>query len=487
MWELDLLLRAPCVGNNTLDRSALIALHAFWQIQSATRLAVDQQLAFYQNIDTTSHRNPDGTATTSLYARIFLNPAITSVSPDADLAALPSGGAIARPNLSDHLAAIQAALGVSGADAATLFTLTNNQLTLDNLSLIYRVTALAQAAKEQIADLLNVAKLLNSGAANATAAVAPLFASPAATLTFLAQVKSIQQSGFSIDALTYLLTPPAWSTTTQMTVADITTALGAVRQAILNPNGGNVNGSVIAAVAANAHRPTDTPLANDVTAMVLQQLQMAGTGQTLLALLTDPSLVAQTGGVFTPITPANFPNQFLAVQLFDKIAVIVRRLHLVTLDLAWLLANAGIYGGLNFAQLPVANTQAAIGLTPLLITLLLVQLTRLFTAAPPASATQTLYDIISGVNTGTLVNEAAAQAALATITGWTLADIVSFTAALGVSFPADYEQPKTYDTLRKLEAMAIATEATGAQIVAWGAVPPDEPAPRAWPPRPWAH
>lgn len=389
MWELDLLLRAPSVGNNTLDRSALIALQAFWQIQSATRLAVDQQLAFYQNIDTTSHRNPDGTATTSLYARIFLNPAITSVSPDADLAALPSGGAIARPNLSDHLAAIQAALGVSGADAATLFTLTNNQLTLDNLSLIYRVTALAQAAKEQIADLLNVAKLLNSGAANATAAVAPLFASPAATLTFLAQVKSIQQSGFSIDALTYLLTPPAWSTTTQMTVADITTALGAVRQAILNPNGGNVNGSVIAAVAANAHRPTDTPLANDVTAMVLQQLQMAGTGQTLLALLTDPSLVAQTGGVFTPITPANFPNQFLAVQLFDKIAVIVRRLHLVTLDLAWLLANAGIYGGLNFAQLPVANTQAAIGLTPLLITLLLVQLTRLFTAAPPASATQT--------------------------------------------------------------------------------------------------
>ena len=240
MWELDLLLRAPCVGNNTLDRSALIALQAFWQIQSATRLAVDQQLAFYQNIDTTSHRNPDGTATTSLYARIFLNPAITSVSPDADLAALPSGGAIAHPNLSDHLAAIQAALGVSGADAATLFTLTNNQLTLDNLSLIYRVTALAQAAKEQIADLLNVAKLLNSGAANATAAVAPLFASPAATLTFLAQVKSIQQSGFSIDALTYLLTPPAWSTTTQMTVADITTALGAVRQAILNPNGGNV-------------------------------------------------------------------------------------------------------------------------------------------------------------------------------------------------------------------------------------------------------
>ena len=398
------------------------------------------------------------------------------MAPDADLAALPSGGAIAKPNLDGHLAAIQAALGVSGSDAATLFSLTDNQLTLDNLSLIYRVNALARAGKLQLGDLLSVATLLNPGAANLPAVVAPLFASPSATLAFLARAKSVQQSGFSIDALTYLLTPPPWSTTTQMTVADITTALGAVRQAILNPSGGDVNGSVIAAVAANAHRPGDSPLANDVTALILQQLQVAGTGRTLLALLTDPSLVAQPGGVFSSITPANFPDQFLAIQLFDKVAVIVRRLHLVALDLAWLLVNAAIYGGLDFAQLPVANTQAALAIAPLLTTLLLAQLARLFTAAPPASAIQTLYDIISGVNSGKLVNEAAVQAALATITGWPLADIVSFAAAIGVTFPVDYKQPAAYDALRKLVAMARAAGATGAQIVAWGAVPPDEPA-----------
>ena len=87
--------------------------------------------------------------------------------------------------------------------------------------------------------------------------------------------------------------------------------------------------------------------------------------------------------------------------------------------------------------------------------------------------------MIGGVHAGTLVDEAGAQAALATITGWPLADIVAFAGALGLVFPGDYKLPAPYDALRTLEAMATATGATGAQIVAWGAVPADEPAAEA--------
>ena len=62
MWELDLLLGAPAVANGTLDQNALAALLSFRQLQDATHLAVNQQLAFYQNIDTATHRDPDGTS-----------------------------------------------------------------------------------------------------------------------------------------------------------------------------------------------------------------------------------------------------------------------------------------------------------------------------------------------------------------------------------------------------------------------------------------
>ena len=523
--------------------------------------------------------------------------------------------------MSDHLAAIQAALGVSAADAATLFGLTDNQLTLANLSLIYRVNALAMASKLSISGLLSVVGLLNPTAANPAAALAPLLATPAATLSFLAQAASMRQRGLTVDAITYVLTPPSattltspitisqtsitvasdtgfpapnfyisigsetllvtavsgadntiwtvtrgqqgtaaapavtgapvglaggWATTTQMTQANIASTLGAVQQAVVSllsasttlaspitagqtsiavvsdtgfpvpnfsvaigsevllvtavggtgntawtvvrgqqgtaaapavtgaavtPTGGDVNGSVIASVAANAHTASASGLANDVSALILQQLQVPGTGLTLLAVLTDPAFT----GSGSPLTPPNFPSQFLAIQLFDKAAALVRGLRLVATDLTWLLANAAVYNGLDFTQLPVTPSQPVLGLSPLLTTLLVIKLARLWTAAPPSSPVQTLYDVIGGVSAGTLASGAQAQGALATVTGWPLTDIEAFASALGLAFPANYTQPTAYDALRTLEAMAAKSGAAGPQIVNWGAVPPDEP------------
>jgi hypothetical protein len=475
MWELDMLLGAAAVANGKLDANGLVALFTFRLLQDATGLAVDQQLSFFQNIDTASHRDPDGSATTSLYARVFLNPAVTSQHPDPDLTAVATGGGVNDSTLSHHLGAIQAALGISATDGsalATLFGLTGaNTLTLANLSLLYRVTQLATAARLSLTDLQSIASLVNPAAANVAAAITSLLAAPAATFAFLQQAKAIQQSGFAIDALVYLLTPPPWTTTTGLTDAGIATVLTAVRQAILNPGGGDVNGSVIAAVAAQLG------LANDVTAFLMQQLKVPGTNQTLLAVLTDPALTSPSGGPYPPVNRANYPNQFLVAQLLDKIGVVVKRLHLVEFDLSWLVTNTAVYGGLDFTQLPVGNNQPALGVAPLLTTVLLVKLARLFTAAPPQSQIQTLYDLIGGVHAGTIVNEASAQAALATITGWTLADITALAMALGVSFAqGDYTKPATYDALRTLEAMITATagKAQGSQLVSWGQVPPDE-------------
>lgn len=232
----------------------------------------------------------------------------------------------------------------------------------------------------------------------------------------------------------------------------------------------NVNGAAIAAVAANAHTASASGLANDVSALILQQLRIPGTGLTLLAVLTDPAFTASG----STITLASFPSQFLAIQLFDKAAVLIRGLRLVASDLTWLLANAAVYGGLDLTQLPVTSGQAAVSLPPLLITFLVIKLARLWTAAAPSSPVQTLYDVITGVSNGTLT-AGQAQSALATITGWPLPDIDAFASELGLAFPRNYAQPAAYDALRTLEAMAAAVGATGPQIVNWGTVPPDEP------------
>ena len=86
--------------------------------------------------------------------------------------------------------------------------------------------------------------------------------------------------------------------------------------------------------------------------------------------------------------------------------------------------------------------------------LLLIKLARLWTAAPPSSAIQTLYDVICGVHSGSLADAAAAQSALATITGWPLGDITAFAAATRPHLPGRLHEPEAYDALRTLEQMA---------------------------------
>jgi hypothetical protein len=72
------------------------------------------------------------------------------------------------------------------------------------------------------------------------AAVASPFATPASVNAFLTQATAIQQqSGLTLDAINYLLTPQSsitggWATTSQMTPANISATLTAVQQAVLN-------------------------------------------------------------------------------------------------------------------------------------------------------------------------------------------------------------------------------------------------------------
>jgi hypothetical protein len=560
MWELDLLLSAPAVANGTLDGAGLLTLFTFRRLTNLTGLAVDDQLAFYGDLDTTAsgHLMPDGTRTVPLYARLFLDAAIPA---DPDLAAIAAGGPVTHPHLSDHLPAIQSALQLSSEDAATLFAapITNGQLTLANLSQIYRVITLARAAGASLTELLRILPLASA------ATLAGALASPAATLAFLTEVAQSRQSGFSADALVYVLTTsptpvgitdqqisdvvlsavratiqkthdeiftsadpplailqrelaqvppfsdPALLATAISIVNDTFTGTLAQRNAFiaanfssfvdpvsaegeLAPLGALTPAQRQAAVVQRANEML-APLATfltqtrviaalapslglqpDVTALLVEQLHVPGTTRTLLSVLTDTHLIDKPGGTYTPLTRASFPNQFIAVDLLDKVGTVVKALHLVRADLSWLLDNAAAYGGLDLTQLPVTGAQPPQPLSALLATSLLVKLERALGFAPPAAQPQDLYDLISAVATGAIASEAAAQAALATIAGWLPADIAALAAAISVTFPADYTRPATYDALRTLMAMLRAAGASGAQLVAWGVPVPDDTA-----------
>ena len=224
MWELDLLLSAAAIGDPTLAPSTLINLFQFRLLQDATRLSVVQLLAFYQNIDTASHRDPDGTATTPLYATLFTNPALVQ---DPELQ-LPKLGPTA--DLPAHAPAIQAALQRNADDTATLIGLTDGKRTLENLSLTYRVATLAQALRLSLADLQTIGPQPLTG----------VFTSAATTLAFVQRATDVAHAGFSVDQLSYVLTvTPAKSGITdaqvKSVIADVVAAMQKVHQAVYGP------------------------------------------------------------------------------------------------------------------------------------------------------------------------------------------------------------------------------------------------------------
>jgi hypothetical protein len=214
----------------------------------------------------------------------------------------------------------------------------------------------------------------------------------------------------------------------------------------------------------------------DVTALLVGRLQVPSTTRTLLSVLTSPHLIDKPGGTYTPLTRANFPDQFTAIDLLDKVGTVIKALHLVKTDLTWLLDHYADCGGLDLAQLPVTGPQPSQPLATLLATSLIVKLERTLGTAPSGAQPPDLYGLIAAIAAGTIANEGAAQAALTVIAGWEPVDVAALASAVGATFPADYTKPATYDTLRTLEAMLNAAGVGGAQLVAWRVADPDDSA-----------
>ena len=226
MWEVDELLIAPAVANGLLDETALRAFFVTKRLQDKTGLAVEQLLAFWQDIGTREHRLPNNETQRSLYARIFENPLLPP-DPALELATLLS--ASPPPALSAHLPAVRAALSISPEQADDLAAATSGELTLATLSQMYRIITLVRALRIDIDDAVYLAGNV----------IANAFASPSETANFIKRSSDVADAGMRIAALRYVLTntltPPARSQEQLTeTISSVRTALQQIEDDILN-------------------------------------------------------------------------------------------------------------------------------------------------------------------------------------------------------------------------------------------------------------
>jgi len=233
MWELDLVIRHPQIGNGVISEPFLINLFFFQQLRKrlGPKVTVEQAAALFGNLNIETHfselyKKRDD----AIYQKTFLNRRLFNpLDPAFEIAAgateLPAGEI-----MTDHHSVIGAALGLREADLVIFKGLTkingtpyltNDDLNLANLSFLWRHSWFAKLLKYKAADWQMLLKVLNQDVTS--------FANPEAAWNFVQNVDRITTHGFTPDELIWILDSDL-SAKAAVKEADATRFLAALRK-----------------------------------------------------------------------------------------------------------------------------------------------------------------------------------------------------------------------------------------------------------------
>ena len=210
IWELDLVIRHPQIGNGTLDETFLINLFYFGQLRKrlGKKATVEQTCALFGDLNTeSSFTELHEKRANALYQNLFLNKRLTNPIDPAFLLDPVTGDLPVGEIITDHHSTVLSALGIPETDLIVLKELTkasdgttyiNDALTLANLSFLWRHAWLAKLLKIKITDWKILLKIFGQDMLD--------FTDPKTAFEFVETTDHIKNTGFSYDELSWLLT-----------------------------------------------------------------------------------------------------------------------------------------------------------------------------------------------------------------------------------------------------------------------------------------
>ncbi len=215
------------LGGGVLDESLLVKLSVVRDLETELRVPVDEMLTWWGSLDTRRWKgrlipgrpagvpaeaagsglvyqpalapHPEDADDPSFYDLLFQSPSVRP-APDPAFGVNAAGDALLDESqpIASHLPAVAAALGGTADDLASILPrLTDDRLSLVNLSALYRHVSLARALDLRVNHLVSLLALTGIDPFDA--------ARPEQTLLFLGEARAIGESAFSIEELDYLL------------------------------------------------------------------------------------------------------------------------------------------------------------------------------------------------------------------------------------------------------------------------------------------
>lgn len=501
MWQLDLLVRAPHIGNGVIDPAAVVRLYEFRRVQQTFNLPFETAFALFHHLNTEQRTEPDDATKTidSQYVRLFQNRAVSDPV-DPMLAVNQLDGT---QDLDTHKAALIAALGVTDADLTRLIDRTDNKRTLENLTLIHNYLIVSRILNITFEKLLQLQDL---------AGITDIFASPKAMLDFIELYERVKASRLQIDELDYLLSFRLNINTASLEQLIPLPGIGPVKaQAIIDHREANgpfqrisalkdVPGIASAVVDGLTGLITISPespygLREEAIVRIVEGLRESlrtasadatdREGQiadkvassfalpperakllltkvsldtTLISTIDEPRLTERDPADATKfrfeINSANFKNIFEAISLLHKTKILLER-HSIssTEDLEWIIDQHAAFGLLGPGELPV-RVQPHATLIPKWVALSKWLELRHWFPEPEEASLRGIFDLAADVDGAGVPQTPIAdlRSAIHTLTQWPLKDLEALHGILKLKYDAaanDYTKVETYMRLAK--------------------------------------
>lgn len=204
LWELDRVLMNAKIGNTgQLQDTFLVNLKNFIQLKRTLNKSVEEILAWYEDLNTKGNK--------SLYNALFQNKIILNPLPDALKLVYVTENPFPNPapnapdgsprTISGQVKSIAAVLKLKEEDVNLIKTnaALSDDLSLANLSAIYRIASLTQKLRLSINEYYVLSNILSTPVAFDS------FAEAASTQKFIDTVAFVRDSKFSVYELAYLL------------------------------------------------------------------------------------------------------------------------------------------------------------------------------------------------------------------------------------------------------------------------------------------
>lgn len=430
-YELDKLFTALSI--TSLDSTDFTRLAQAIKLCREFNIASDHLTTFWADMDTQFYVNYETDSRDSFphaYAKLFLNKSVTNPL-DPDFAKDPLS--TLSGNLSDHISSLTAAYNIKEAELLLLlndstYVVPNDNLTLANLSALYRHTLLSKAVGLPVSEYLKALHIIGQDPFTG----ANIGEKIQSTYQFLDTLAVFMNSLFTIEEFKYLLNHEYNINSAIVLDEEKTTVvLEEIRNALFKTLTANEDDEIDSAdlteLLENAVIQETTKQykldAQSIESLLKTHIPAAGAGTNAIDDFLETDVL--DAGIETNIT--NFPALYNHMQLLYKINYITTKLKVSHEELEQSISGAATLSITDLSTLPVAYTSDA-QYTKFANLLEIVEARDTIPFGDPG-----IFEIFETANSTDWLN------ALAERTNWEDLDIITGSGLLNAQYPADYK------------------------------------------------